>query len=68
MPWDAQLLIVERLLPEDDSPSLAVAWDVHMLCHVGGRERTISHYRTLLAEAGFHDLPLDFSLLACELR
>ncbi|MFC0109686.1 methyltransferase [Kibdelosporangium aridum] len=73
MPRDAQLLIVERLLPEDDSPSLAVAWDVHMLCNVGGRERTISHYRTLLAEAGFtvtahHDLPLDFSLLTCELR
>ncbi|SMC85157.1 hypothetical protein SAMN05661093_02029 [Kibdelosporangium aridum] len=44
-----------------------------MLCNVGGRERTISHYRELLAEAGFtvtahHDLPLDFSLLTCELR
>ncbi|WP_200825519.1 hypothetical protein [Kibdelosporangium aridum] len=50
-----------------------MAWDVHMLCNVGGRERTISHYRELLAEAGFtvtahHDLPLDFSLLTCELR
>lgn len=68
MPAQAELLIVERLLPEDDSPSLAVAWDVHMLCNVGGRERTVSQYRTLLAESGFelieqHPLPLDTALL-----
>ncbi|WP_232663150.1 acetylserotonin O-methyltransferase [Pseudonocardia sp. TRM90224] len=53
MPAHATLLVVERLLPEDDSDSLAAAWDVHMLCNVGGRERTESHYRALLAEAGF---------------
>ncbi|MCE7006283.1 acetylserotonin O-methyltransferase [Kibdelosporangium philippinense] len=73
MPRDAQLLIVERLLPEDGSPSLAPAWDVHMLCNVGGRERTVSHYRNMLAEAGFtltasHDLPLDFSLITSRPR
>jgi hypothetical protein len=64
----AQLLIVERLLPEDDSPSLAAAWDVHMLCNVGGRERTAGHYRRLLRESGFsltgqHHLPLEFVVL-----
>ncbi|MBP2323066.1 hypothetical protein JOF56_003451 [Kibdelosporangium banguiense] len=68
MPEDAELLIIERLLPEDSSPSLAFAWDVHMLCNVGGRERTMEHYREMLAEAGFtlaasHELPLDFALL-----
>ena len=64
----ASLLIVERLLPEDDTPSLAVAWDVHMMCNVGGRERTAGHYAELLAEAGFgvesvHELALDAALL-----
>lgn len=64
----AQLLILERLLPEDDSPSLAAAWDVHMLCNVGGRERTAGHYRRLLRESGFrlarqHRLPLEFVVL-----
>ena len=64
----AQLLILERLLPEDDSPSLAAAWDVHMLCNVGGRERTAGHYRRLLRESGFrlagqHRLPLEFAVL-----
>ncbi|GAA5015080.1 methyltransferase [Kitasatospora paranensis] len=68
MPADAELLVVERLLPEDDSPSLAVPWDVHMLCNVGGRERTAAHYGRLLAEAGFEptgraDLPLDGALI-----
>jgi NAD(P)-dependent dehydrogenase (short-subunit alcohol dehydrogenase family)/ubiquinone/menaquinone biosynthesis C-methylase UbiE len=64
----AQLLILERLLPQDDSPSLAAAWDVHMLCNVGGRERTAGHYRRLLRESGFrltgqHRLPLEFVVL-----
>ncbi|WP_145794737.1 methyltransferase [Kitasatospora atroaurantiaca] len=73
MPAGAELLIVERLLPEDDSPSLAVAWDVHMMCNVGGRERTADHYRRLLAAAGFDlttwsELPLDGALLRARKR
>jgi NAD(P)-dependent dehydrogenase (short-subunit alcohol dehydrogenase family) len=65
---NAQLLILERLLPEDNSSSLAAAWDVHMLCNVGGRERTAGHYRRLLRESGFmltgqHRLPLEFVVL-----
>lgn len=64
----AELLLIERLLPADARLSLAVAWDVHMLCNVGGRERTEEHYRRLLEEAGFafaacHELPLQGSLL-----
>ncbi|MEY9943043.1 methyltransferase [Kitasatospora sp. GAS1066B] len=74
MPEHAELLLVERLLPEEDGAapdqgvSLAVAWDVHMLCNVGGRERTADHYRRLLAAAGLSlvavsPLPLDGFLL-----
>lgn len=65
----SRLLVVERLLPPRECvPSPAVAWDVHMLCTVGGRERTESHYRRLLQETGFdltgcHELPLGASLL-----
>jgi hypothetical protein len=64
----AQLLILERLLPQDDSPSLAAVWDVHMLCNVGGRERTAGRYGRLLRESGFrltgqHRLPLEFVVL-----
>ncbi|MFJ9421162.1 methyltransferase [Streptomyces sp. NPDC101249] len=65
----ARLLVVERLLPpREGTPSPAVAWDVHMLCNVGGRERHEAHYRALLTEAGFtpgacHALPLSAFLL-----
>ncbi|AUG80279.1 methyltransferase [Kitasatospora sp. MMS16-BH015] len=68
MPTDASLLIVERVLPTDGSPSLATAWDLHMMCNVGGRERTAPHYATLLTTAGLtltglSPLPLGGSVL-----
>ncbi|WP_327072467.1 methyltransferase [Kitasatospora purpeofusca] len=68
MPAHADLLIVERLLPADGSASLATAWDVHMMCNVGGRERRADHYADLLAAAGLDllahtPLPLDAALL-----
>ena len=60
----SRLLVVERLLPD----RTATAWDIHMLCNVGGRERTEDHYRALLEKAGFaftgcHALPLGASLM-----
>jgi hypothetical protein len=68
MPDHADLLIVERVLPADGSASLAAAWDLHMMCNVGGRERRADHYARLLADAGLalvgHTrLPLDAALL-----
>ncbi|GGZ07642.1 methyltransferase [Streptomyces avidinii] len=68
MPPHADLLVVERLLPVDGSPSLATAWDLHMLCNVGGRERHADHYARLFAESGLHlighsPLPLDAHVL-----
>lgn len=73
MPEHAELFIVERLLPEDDSDSLAVAWDIHMLCNVGGRERTERHYEAMLNEVGFeltrrHELPLEAVILRAALK
>ena len=69
MPAHAELLVIERLLPESGSTdSLAVPWDIHMLCNTGGCERTESHYRALLAEVGFElidvsPLPLDAHIM-----
>ncbi|MEU9451598.1 methyltransferase [Streptomyces sp. NPDC048277] len=65
----AHLLVVERLLPDHEgTPSPTPAWDVHMLCNVGGRERNEADYSRLLEETGFnrtacHPLPLGASLL-----
>ncbi|MFH8468697.1 methyltransferase [Streptomyces sp. NPDC017991] len=68
MPATADLLVVERVLPADGSASLATAWDLHMMCNVGGRERRADHYARLFAEAGLTlvartPLPLDGTVL-----
>ncbi|MFF9034452.1 methyltransferase [Streptomyces sp. NPDC014892] len=68
MPDHADLLVVERVLPSDGSVSLATAWDLHMMCNVGGRERRADHYGRLFADAGLAlvartPLPLDGHVL-----
>ncbi len=68
VPENGALLIVERVVSEDGSPSLAAWFDVHMLTIAGGTERTASQYRALLERADFtlaavEDLPLDTRLL-----
>jgi hypothetical protein len=64
----ATLLVLERLLPEHDSGSLALPWDMQMLAITGGRERSHREYAELLRAAGFtlddvRQLPLDMHLL-----
>ena len=66
----AVILIVERLLPDLDTESLAIAWDTQMLTITGGRERNSTEYAELLFVAGFHisevhALPLDMKLPTC---
>ncbi|MFF8375928.1 methyltransferase [Streptomyces sp. NPDC015661] len=68
MPSHADLLVVERLLPADAAPSLATAWDLHMLCNTGGRERRADEYARLCEAAGLvllghRPLPLDAHVL-----
>lgn len=50
----ARLLVVEVVLPDRTPPRpVGAAIDVHMLALTGGRERTESEYRALLAAGGF---------------
>ncbi|GAA4638726.1 hypothetical protein GCM10023196_097610 [Actinoallomurus vinaceus] len=69
MPETAVLAIIERPIPTDNRPSLAIAWDVHMsVNNIGGRERTVDEYRELLTSAGFYliderPLVLDMAVL-----
>jgi hypothetical protein len=67
-PDGAALLVIERVLPSDGTPSLATAWDLHMMCNVGGRERTTDHFARLFREVGLElvdvsPLPLDGNVL-----
>lgn len=73
----SRLLIVERLLPARMTGSLAdqavARADLNMLVGVGGRERQLAEYHSLLTAAGFavaaeHALALGFSVIVATRR
>ncbi len=52
-PAGAALLLIETVIPEDDSASIAKWTDMEMLIINNGRERTAGEYRRLFDAAGF---------------
>ncbi|MGH3673928.1 MAG: methyltransferase [Pseudonocardiaceae bacterium] len=54
----ARLLILERVIPDDDSLNAArqlpLLWDLHLLTMARGRQRTLDGYRSVLTGAGMH--------------
>lgn len=53
IPDGGRLLVVEKVLPGDDSPHFAKDLDIHLLTTTAGGERTEPEYQELLAAAGF---------------
>lgn len=53
IPEEGRLLLVEAVLPDDDSAHFAKDLDIHLLTILPGGERTRSEYAQLLAAAGF---------------
>lgn len=49
----ARLVLIEMVVPEDDSPHLSKMTDLVMLAMVGGRERTAAEFAGLLDSGGF---------------
>ncbi|MEV5988831.1 methyltransferase [Streptomyces sp. NPDC052051] len=54
LPADGRLLICEMLLPDSNEPHPAWWSDLGMMVVLGGRERTLDQYRSLLQRAGLH--------------
>lgn len=50
---DAQLLVIERVIPAGNVPAEAKLFDINMLVSSGGKERSEQEYRTLFQQAGF---------------
>jgi hypothetical protein len=50
---DGRVLIVEMIVPEDDSASFSKLLDLNMLVMTGGRERTEREFRSLLDAANY---------------
>ncbi len=49
---DGRVLLLEMVLPDDDSPHIGKEIDLRMLTLLGGKERTRSEYATLLGKSG----------------
>jgi hypothetical protein len=65
---DATLLLIEGVIPEDDSESTAKLMDMEMLLVNNGRERTADEYRRLFDATGFRltrvvDTAASFSII-----
>ena len=68
MTLQSRLLLIERVVPEDDQPSEAKGLDLHMMVLLAGQERTRPEYRLLLDSAGFRllnifELPSEVSII-----
>lgn len=48
-----KVLIIERVIPEGNEPSLSKIQDIEMMIGPAGKERTEDEYRTLLERSGF---------------
>ena len=57
IPDNGRLLLVEAIIPDDDSPHLAKDLDIRLLTILPGGGRTEPEYARLLAEAGFRPEP-----------
>lgn len=64
---EGRLLLIEAVLPDDDSPHTAKLNDLNMMVMIDGRERTQSEFATLLAGAGFELLPVAQSPIPAQL-
>jgi hypothetical protein len=57
IPDDGRLLLVEAIIPDDDSPHLAKDLDIRLITILPGGGRTESEYARLLTRAGFRPEP-----------
>jgi hypothetical protein len=57
IPHDGRLLLVESIIPDDDSPHLAKDLDIRLITILPGGGRTEPEYARLLTKAGFRPEP-----------
>jgi O-methyltransferase domain len=52
-PPQAKLLLIETIVPDSPGPDWSKTLDLHMLVLLGGKQRTLSQYESLLEQSGF---------------
>ncbi|MEU4403865.1 methyltransferase [Streptosporangium sp. NPDC023963] len=48
----SRLLVIDRLVVDEDSTVLPALWDLHLLMTTGGRHRTLDRFKEMLNRAG----------------
>jgi hypothetical protein len=69
----ARLLLLDRLVVDEDPTVLPALWDLHLLMTTGGRHRSLAELRALLTKAGLEieraaDLPVETTALIVRAR
>lgn len=69
----SRLLLLDRLVVEENSTMLPALWDLHLLMTTGGRHRSREHLSELLERAGLYveraaDLPVETTALIAAAR
>jgi len=49
----SELFLIETIVPADPGPDWSKMLDIHMLTLLGGKQRTLRKYETLLEQSGF---------------
>ena len=53
----SRLIILERVVVDEDSTVLPALWDLHLLMTNGGRHRTVEKFTALLGRVSDGDAP-----------
>jgi DNA-binding phage protein len=53
---NGRVILVESVIPADNSPNFGKLIDIEMMLMPGGRERTAAEFKTLFARAGFSQM------------
>lgn len=64
----SRLIVIDRVVVDEDSPVLPPLWDLHLLMTTGGQHRSLHRFTMLLNRAGLSiervaELPMDTSAL-----
>ncbi|MBD2255424.1 hypothetical protein H6G14_29885 [Nostoc parmelioides FACHB-3921] len=60
----SRLVILDRLVSDEDCSPMSALWDLHLLITIGGRHRSLENFTSVLGRAGFEvectaELPSD---------
>ena len=60
-PNDARVFIIEHIVTDPQTPHFSKLFDIHMMCALSGRERTIEEFSSILDKSGWKHIQTHYS-------